>query len=155
MSDVAPFVALRWRRPLVLFVPIGLLVAAGTPGAVLLAAAPSQAALAAALSGVSLLILVLTALLCGRRDRTMPVLLATGLSVAHGVLFVAGLTALLVPAASASVGQAAVRAGAQSLAHSEVAAVLAAYVAAFAVLTAVAAAGVLVLRYAAMTKAAA
>lgn len=152
MSNAAPFVALRWRRPMALFVPAGLLLAAGAPGAAVFAASPDRAPLALAISGVLLLVLALTTLLCRRRDRTMPVMMATGLSVTHAVLFLAGVATLSVPAASASVGQATVRAGAEALAHSEIAAVLAAYAASFGVLTTLAAAGILMLRYAAMTK---
>ena len=85
----------------------------------------------------------------------MPILLATTLSVTHATLFVAAIVALGLPAAAEGLQDLAAEVGAWEVAHSASAAVLAAYLAAFFGLTALAGLGLLALRYLAMTRRAA
>ena len=149
MSAPLPYVVLRWRRPAALFVPLGLL-AAAAPGGLLALRLPVTAA--AGLCGVLALVLAVSLLLCRRRDRTMPVLIATTLSVTHAGLFLGGVTALGVPAAGEGVRALAARLGADAVASSPSASVLAAYLAGFLALPILTGGGLVALRYLALTR---
>lgn len=149
MSSPPPYVVLRWRRPAALFVPLGL-AAATLPGGLAALRLPGPAA--AGLCGVLALVLAVSLLLCRRRDRTMPVLIATTLSVTHAGLFLGGLAALGVPSAGEGARALAARLGAEAVAQSPGAAVLAAYLASFVALPVLTGASLLTLRYLALTR---
>ena len=155
MSARPPYVALRWRRPAVFFAPLGVAVAASVPGGAVAARLPDAAGLGGALSLSLGVILVAALLLCARRDRTMPILLATTLSVTHAALFVGVLVALGVPSLGERVRDLCAQAGAHAVAHQALAAVLSVYLGAFVLLTLLAGIGITALRYLAMTRRAA
>ena len=155
MSAKPPYVALRWRRPAFLFAPLGVALVASLPGGALAWRVPEAASLAGGLSGVLAAILIVALLLCARRDRTMPVLLATTLSVAHAMLFLGALAALGVPSVAEGIRAACAALGAHAIAHQAAAAVLGAYLAGFLALTLLGGIGVTILRYLSMTRRAA
>lgn len=152
MSASLPYVSLRWRRPAVLFAPLGLLAAAALPLGASALRVPGAPTAAASLSAVTAAILLVSLLLCRRRDRTMPILVATTLSVTHASLFVGVVAALGLPAIGEALRGLAARLGAEAVAHSPAAAVLAAYLAAFLALPVLTSLGLLAVRYLAMTR---